>query len=287
VNGVARVRVLLVDDDDVVASTLARVLTINEFDVTLAGGVPDALQLMTNETFDVLVSDLHMPGPGDGLTVISAMRHLQPNVPTLLLSAFPAMDAAARAVLQQADEILVKPIGIPALVEVIQDSLRASVRHPRKLETVADILERLMGVITEVWVEQVELDPALMAIKMTYEERCGHLPDVFRDLARRLRSQKEPAAKDTKSKTAAEYGASRRRRGYDSMMLVDESRKLQDCIFSVLQKNLKNVDFSLVLGDVMTIADEVGFQLSQAMEGFNVWAGGLNPTTRDAASDRD
>lgn len=260
---------LLVDDDEIVASTLARVLTINDFDVTLAQGVPDALQLIATEQFDVLVSDLHMPGPGDGLTVISAMRHMHPKAPTLLLSAFPAMDAAARAVLQQADEILVKPIGIPALVEVIQDSLRAGPRPPRRLETVADILERLVGVVAEVWVEQVELDPVLMTVQMPYEERCGHLPQVFGDVARRLRSQKGPGAKDANSKAAAEYGASRRRRGYDSAMLVDEWRKLEHCIFTVLQKNLKNVDFSMVLGDVVTIVDEVGFQLSQAMRGFN------------------
>jgi YesN/AraC family two-component response regulator len=266
-----------------VASTLARVLTVNDFDVTSARCVPDALQLIASEKFDVLVSDLHMPGPGDGLTVIGAMRHMQPAVPTLLLSAFPAMDAAARAVLQQADEILVKPIGISALVEVIQDSLRAGPRHPRKLETVADILERLMGAITEVWVEQVEQDPALMAVRMPYEERCAHLPELFRDVARRLRSQKEPGAKDTKSKAAVEYGASRRRRGYDSVMLVDESRKLQDCIFTVLQKNLKHVDFSLVLGDVMTIADEVEFQLSQAMKGFNGQGAGRTAITVEAA----
>lgn len=265
----ARVRILLVDDDEVVSFTLGKVLRLNEFDVTLAKGVPDALKLILTERFDVLVTDLHMPGPGDGLTVISAMRHLHPEVPTLLLSAFPAMDAAARAVLQQADEILVKPIGIPALVEVIRDSLQAGPRHSRRLESVADILERLRGSIAEAWIEQVELDPALMAVAMSYEERCGHLPDIFRDVARRLRSQKEPGVKDTKSKAAAEYGASRRRRGYDSAMLVDESRKLQDCIFSLLQKNMKHVDFSLVLGDVMTIANEVGFQLSQAMRGFN------------------
>ena len=265
----ARVRVLVVDDDKVVSTTLAKVLTINGFEVTLAEGVSDALKLIASEKFDVLVSDLHMPGPGDGLTVISAMRHLHPEVPTLLLSAFPAMEAAARAVLQQADEILVKPIGIPALVEVIQDSLKAGPRHPRKQESVADVLERLRGPITEGWFEQVELDPMLMAVGISYEERCAHLPQFFRDVARRLRLKKEAGTKEGKSQAAVEFGARRRRQGYSCAMLVEESRKLQASIFNTLQNNLKNVDFSTLLGEVMIIADEVELQLGQAMQGFD------------------
>jgi CheY-like chemotaxis protein len=259
----------VVDDDKVVSLTLAKVLTINGFEVTLAEGVSDALKLIASERFDVLVSDLHMPGPGDGLTVISAMRHLHPEVPTLLLSAFPAMEAAARAVLQQADEILVKPIGIPALVEVIQDSLKAGPRHPRKQESVADVLERLRGPITEAWFEQVEQDPMLMAVEISYEERCAHIPQFFRDVARRLRLKKESGMKEGNSKAAAEFGATRRRQGYSCAMLVEESRKLQASIFTTLQSHLKNVDFSTLLGEVMMIADEVELQLGQAMQGFD------------------
>jgi hypothetical protein len=51
-------------------------------------------------------------------------------------------------------------------------------------------------------------------------------------------------------------------------MAVEESRILQVSIFSTLQNNLRSVDFSSVLLDVMTIADEVDSQLKQAMLGF-------------------
>jgi CheY-like chemotaxis protein len=44
---------------------------------------------ITSETYDVLLSDLHMPGAGDGLTVVGAMRHANPRAITLLLTAFP------------------------------------------------------------------------------------------------------------------------------------------------------------------------------------------------------
>jgi YesN/AraC family two-component response regulator len=37
----------------------------------------------------VLITDLHMPNPGDGFTVVTAMRHSQPNALTLLVSGYP------------------------------------------------------------------------------------------------------------------------------------------------------------------------------------------------------
>jgi hypothetical protein len=57
--------------------------------------------------------------------------------------------------------------------------------------------------------------------------------------------------------------------GYSAAMLVEESRMLQICIFSTLQENLANIDFSLLLVGVMTIADEIDSQLSQAMKSFS------------------
>jgi hypothetical protein len=51
-------------------------------------------------------------------------------------------------------------------------------------------------------------------------------------------------------------------------MLVEESRMLQVSIFQTLQHNLQKVDFSLLLLDVMVIADEVDSQLAQAMSSF-------------------
>ena len=117
-------RVLLVDDDEVVRMTLTGVLEQSGFKVTTAANVPEALRLITSEeSFDVLLSDLHMPGAGDGLTVVSAMKHSNPRAVTLLLSAFPEMTAAAAAILQQTDEILLKPVDASSLIDVIKQQL--------------------------------------------------------------------------------------------------------------------------------------------------------------------
>jgi hypothetical protein len=58
-------------------------------------------------------------------------------------------------------------------------------------------------------------------------------------------------------------------------MMVEESRMLQVSIFQMLQNNLHTVDFSLLLVDVMAIADEVDSQLAQAMTSY-IAKGNLN-----------
>ena len=59
--------------------------------MTTAADVGEALHLIDTDDFDVLLSDLHMPGAGDGFTVVSAMRHKNPNAVTLAFTGYPAL----------------------------------------------------------------------------------------------------------------------------------------------------------------------------------------------------
>src|SRR3984957_18879128 len=111
--------ILLVDDGEIIRYTLSKLLRYKGFAVSAAGSVLEALPLINSEVYDVLLSDLHMPGAGDGLTVVSAMRHSNPKAVTMLLSGFPEMEAAARAILKQTDQILLKPIEVTALIKAI------------------------------------------------------------------------------------------------------------------------------------------------------------------------
>jgi CheY-like chemotaxis protein len=267
---VAIAKVLVVEDNAVLLSTLAKILEVNGFDVTTAANVPDAIRLIMSDTYDVLLSDLHMPGPGDGLTVVSAMRHSNPRAVTMLLSAFPEMKAAAEAILLQTDQILVKPMNVEALVDAIKKGLTAGPTPPRIVESVATILERSSDSSIQDWFERVQLEGHLMAIPMSQEVRCAHLPQVFRDLIQRLRSFEPLGSKQLTSLAASQHGVTRRRQGYTADMMVEESRMLQVSIFQSLQNNLATIDFSVLLIGVMTIADEVDSQLSQAMKSYTI-----------------
>src|ERR1700676_2706434 len=87
-------RVLLVDDDAAVRAMMNQGLERKGYEVVAAAGVTDALRRITTESFDVLITDLHMPDPGDGFTVVSAMRHFQPNALTMLDSGYPDVQSA-------------------------------------------------------------------------------------------------------------------------------------------------------------------------------------------------
>jgi CheY-like chemotaxis protein len=263
-------RILLVDDDEIVRMALTEVLELSGFAITSAANVPDALRLICGkEAYDVLLSDLHMPGAGDGLTVVSAMRHSNPGAVTLLLSAFPEMTAAAAAILQQTDEILVKPVNVTSLIDVIKRRLASGPQQNCVIETVASILERETTSTIQAWHSRIGTEPSLMSIPMSYDQRCSHLPTLFRDLIVRLRSNRSSGMNVLMPTGAAEHGAQRFRQGYRAAMLVEESRMLQVSIFETLQKNLASIDYSVLLLGVMTIADEVDLQLSVAMECFS------------------
>jgi CheY-like chemotaxis protein len=263
----AATKILLVDDDEVQNVIMRKLLEREGFDITVAGNVAEGLKLISKERYDVLLSDLHMPGAADGLTVISAMRHLNPNAIAILLTGFPEMDVAAQTILRQADEIMIKRTDSIELVELIKHRIAAGPAHSQpKLESVATILERAAASCIEDWFLEVQLDSKLSLVPLAREQRCGHLPQVFRDLVARLRASLPFGSKGPLSEFAANHGLTRRRQGYSAAMMVEESRILQVCIFHTLEKNLASIDFSILLSQVMTIADEVDSQLRQAME---------------------
>jgi YesN/AraC family two-component response regulator len=264
----ASARILLVDDDETVRFTLSKVLEASAFEVVTASSVHEALHFIASETFDVLLTDLHMPDAGDGLTVVSAMRHSNPRAVTLVLSGFPEMADAAAAILLQADEILVKPLAVKSLINTIKQHLEREHAQPRSVESIASILEREMDSTIKDWLQRVELEKEITSVSLASQARTQHLPQLFRDLVFRLRYPQPLGSKALISAAAAEHGMARRQQGYSAAMMVDESRMLQVSIFQTLQNNLHKVDFSLLLVSVMAIADEVDSQLSQAMQSY-------------------
>ncbi|MGB8456839.1 MAG: response regulator [Candidatus Acidiferrum sp.] len=262
-----KLRILLAEDKDDVRIAFQKGMESHEFEVAPAATVSEALRLISTENFDVLLSDLHMPDASDGFTVVNAMRHTQPNAVTLVLSNYPVLQAAMTALLLQADQVLLNPIGFGEITEIIQKRLsNPSHRISRHKEPVASILERDLQRTIQNWLSRVEHTQELTDIPLSYQDRTGHLPLLLGDLVRRLRLA--PDAKVPISSAARMHGILRRKQGYTVPMVVEESRILQVSIFNTLQNNLGSVDFSTVLLDVMAIADEVDSQLKQAMLGF-------------------
>jgi ActR/RegA family two-component response regulator len=265
-------RVLLVDDDASVLEMMSQSLQFKGFEVVAVSGVTDALKCITNEKFDVLITDLHMPKAGDGFTVISAMRHSQPAALTMLLSGYPDVKSAMEAIILEADEILVKPFGVMQLAELVRERLlihKPVDRAPK--ERVSEILHRCSDVIVRDWLARAKEAPELNHLQRSDSERTGHLPKLIEDLVRRLNRPITGSPQDSDahcSPAAVLHGELRFEQGYSPEMLVHESRILQVTLFGTLKDNMNVLDFSVLLPDVMTIADEVDAQLTQTMGSY-------------------
>jgi len=136
------------------------------------------------------------------------------------------------------------------------------------VQSVADVLEKNSDGAIADWLCRVNAQPDIISISLTPEDRCAHLPQMLRDTVVRLRSPLPLGTRTLISDAADYHGGKRREQGYSASMLVEESRMLQVAIFETLQRHLQDMDSALLLGDIMTIADEVDSQLAQAMSSF-------------------
>jgi DNA-binding response OmpR family regulator len=266
----APVRLLLVDDDESVLSGLGVILEAHEFEVTTAAGVIEALRLITSQPFDVLVSDLHMPGPGDGLIVVSAMRHANPKAVTLILSANPDMAKATAAILREADEVFLKPVKPTPLVEAIRGRLAQedNLPHYQAVEAIATVLERERDAIVQSWLAKMTEIGSFAGSPISEREQTAHLPEALNEMLYRLRYPQPLGLMTLFSMASLQHGARRRRQGLRSTVLVEETRALQVVLFQAIENNLDHIDLGQLPGTLMVIADEVNAQLLQSLSGY-------------------
>ncbi len=142
----------------------------------------------------------------------------------------------------------------------------------RRRESVSDILERELHHTIERWSRSVRQNESLMTVPLSPEDRALYLPRILVDLIARLRANLPLGAPRAHSPSSTQHGADRYRQRYSTAMVVEESRYLQVSIFETLQINLLSLDFSVVLSDLMVIADEIDHQLGQMMRGYDAAA---------------
>jgi hypothetical protein len=162
-------------------------------------------------------------------------------------------------------------MAVPLRVPLAGASLLADNKpQPTDRKSVAAILARCKATIIQDWLTRSKDTSELNHLHLSDEKRTGHLPQLIDDIVIRLAKGELPTkdADAIPSPAAVEHGKLRRSQGYSSGMLIHESRILQVTIFGTLHGNLSVLDFTLLLPDVMIIADEVDSQLTQTMESF-------------------
>ena len=155
------------DDEPGIRMTLPAILEQKGFEAKTAASVPEAIEIINKQKFDVLISDLNIGQPSDGFTVVSVMRRVQPEAVTFILTGFPDFESALKAIRNQVDDYLTKPADISMLVATLERKLTN--RHPaRSIPTQRApelLLERLEEVLHH-WLVEVQSHPELKASKV-------------------------------------------------------------------------------------------------------------------------
>lgn len=262
-------RILFVDDELGIRLTLGPILEKHGFAVATAATVSEALEKINRDKFDVLLSDLNIGQPGDGFTVVSAMRRVQPDACTFILTGYPDFETALQAIRNQVDDYLLKPTDVPTLLGAIQHKL--TTRRPHLLEPavkrVSELLIENVQQITREWLHAVKDDSDLDGIVVSESERIDHIPPLLAELARRVDSRIEQKSKSLHA-IGYEHGKQRARHGYSIPQLVVELRLLQRVISTVLQRNLIRMDLSTVISDMIEVGEALQEQLEYSIRGF-------------------
>lgn len=242
-------RILFVDDEPNIRLTLPAILEMHGFKVTTAASVPEALEAIHKREFDVLLSDLNISHPADGFTVVGAMRSVQPNCVTLILTGYPAFETALQAIRNHVDDYLTKPADIEYLLRTIRNKLReprpAAALPTRRL---VSILRDHLDPMLEYVLEGMKTTPELGALPLSDGERVSDVHLMLEALVRGL-EHGEAHDRNDLLPPAYVHGRKRRKQGYSAPMIVEDMRCIDTALVKTIEENLLAIDISELLPD--------------------------------------
>jgi ActR/RegA family two-component response regulator len=262
-------RLLFVDDDESIRMTLPEILRRNGFEVRVAATVSEALAEINARPFDVLVSDLNIGDPGDGFTVVGAMRRTQPECTNFILTGYPAFESALEAIRNHVDDYIVKPANVDNLLQTIRDRVRT--RGPRQnflRKRVATVLRENAELILETVLQQLKTHPTVGRMPLSDAERLDYLPRFLHQMIDQLQSSHPQERSTALMETASEHGNIRRLQGYSASMLVVDIGLLDATIYETVEANLLDIDLSTLVMDLKWCNKIMQAQIMGSLEAF-------------------
>ncbi|HKT23218.1 MAG TPA: response regulator [Terriglobales bacterium] len=278
-----KTRVLFVDDEAGIRLTLPHILENEGFVVSVAASVPEALEIMNHQAFDVLLTDLNIGAPADGFILVSAMRKIQPGTATFILTGYPDFQTALEAIRKQVDDYFVKPADIPMLVS----TLKEKVHRPRELcqtpcKRLSTVILENSNSIIERWLREASEDKRLNS-QISKGARVDHFPDLLLDLANVLAKGAVLVPQESLT-AAAVHGVDRAQQGYTIPQLIAETRLLHRAIAACLQENLLSMDLSALIPDSFKIGEYLQALLEESIRAFQEEGTFSKPKSRVAAA---
>ena len=115
--------ILVLEDDDTFRELVADTLSDHDYEVTQAASAEEAIACAQKQPFHLILSDVRMAGPLDGVGAIERIKTLRPHIRSIVLTGFTDQDAPLRAAKIQADDYLFKPVETSQLLAVVRLTL--------------------------------------------------------------------------------------------------------------------------------------------------------------------
>ena len=249
----ARARLLLVDDEENIRLTLPLLLERHGFDVTAAPAVADALVQISALSFDVLIADLNIHSEGDGFLVIAAMRRAQPQCKNFILTGYPGLENAIRAIQNQVDDYFTKPADVEELVGKIKARLAAPA--PKAIRLAAVLMENEREISAKI-LEAIKQDPVLQKARLKDSERIDHLPAILQAVIARLLHEGRPFT-EKELQFAVRHGRRRKKDRYKPAMLMREFQIVGETIHNLLGSDILPLSAVEVTSDLKLLTQSL------------------------------
>ncbi len=148
-------RILLVEDDSLLADGLARALRNSGYLVEIAADGPSADRWLADDDFDLAILDLGLPGL-DGAEVLNRLRQRRQRTPVLIMSARMALEERVRLLDLGADDYLVKPVALVELEARVRALIRRGQGNPETVLTLGRLHLDTVGKLA--WLDDTALD---------------------------------------------------------------------------------------------------------------------------------
>jgi len=112
-------KIFVIDDEQVIRNLFARILTVKGHEVMSVDNGKDALQKVMEQSFDIVFTDMVMPGM-DGIVTFKALRKLKPNLPIVIMTGFAVEDKIKEAMKLGAVDYLYKPFDISDIISILK-----------------------------------------------------------------------------------------------------------------------------------------------------------------------
>jgi DNA-binding NtrC family response regulator len=136
-------RILLVDDEEAFVKMLGKRLAARGLRVETAGSGEEAVEKTKQQTFDVVMLDLAMPGI-DGIETLKRLLAIDSDLQVILLTGHGSIEKAVEATKLGAVDFMQKPANLPDLLEQIQEAgaRKALLVEKRAAEQISDVLKK-------------------------------------------------------------------------------------------------------------------------------------------------